>query len=423
MRVLAWVLAASALVPAGSCVAQTESPPPTSQEHKPKQHQGVVSGTAYCADTNAPARLAEIAVVSASATGLSETHSGVTDLEGRFVVRNIPDGNYYVSAILPGYVDPLAGMTGTRLKAMSAEKRKAFDAQNLVTVSAKQVARVSLRLERGAEIDGTVLYDDGSPAISLQVTVTPKDSTESKETEDAIPTVESFTEAFRRTTDDHGRFRIVGLAAGKYLVGATVPAFSADTASQNPFEFVIQSSFFGALVVYAGGSLRASNATLIKVGAGEMDSGVDITIPLSSLHSIHGNVILKSTGQAPPAAMLQLLYADNQELTRTVIAPDGEFDISNVPEGAYILRAVASPVPIPTLGEGEAVGIGVFAREGNDGSPSSSKLEGAAEIPLLVKGDINQVTISVPDPHAPRVPVISSAPDPGADEMKMVVPQ
>ncbi len=214
-----------------------------------------------------------------------------------------------------------------------------------------------------------------------------------------------------------------GLAPGKYLVGATVPTFSADAVSQNPLLDVILASTFGGLVVYAGGSLRASEAKLINVGPGEVNGGTDITIPLSSLHSIHGSVVLKSTGQPPPAAGLELLYADNQELARIAIAPDGEFDIPYVPEGNYILRALASPVPIPALGEDDAVGIGVFPGEGIAGSPAISKPEGAGEIPLLVKGDIDQVTIAVPDPQSPHAPATPSPQDPGTDGLKTVVPQ
>jgi hypothetical protein len=318
-------------------------------------------------------------------------------------------------------------MIEARLKAMSLEERKAFDAlQTTVTISAKQAAKITLHLERGAEIEGTVLYDDGSPGISLQIGVMPKTSLATDTAEEAFNRMESYMDANSRSTDDHGRFRIVGLAPGEYLVSATVPTVSADAVSQNSLVEMIQSLPFGGLVVYAGGSLRASEAKLIKVGPGDVSGGADITIPLGSLHSIHGSVILKSTGQAPPAAGLQLLYADNQELARTAIAPDGEFDIPYVPEGNYILRAVASPQPIPAFGGDDneqelgnlSGGIGIFAPASSD-----TKLHGGAEIPLMVKGDINNVTISVPDPQPIKAPFASSAQDPATDATQKVVPQ
>ncbi len=425
MRLLAGVLATAGLFQAGLCVAQTMVSPNASAPRKVKPPQGIVTGTAYCSDTDQPARLAQILLVPLSASSLSERQVATTDLEGRFAARHIPEGTYYVSAVLPGYVNSLAGMI-ERLKSMTPEERKAFDAlQTTITISATQAAKTTLRLERGAEIDGTVLYDDGSPGISLQMNVKPKISSKADTAEDASDSLESYMEANSRTTDDHGRFRIVGLPPGEYLVSATVPTLSADPVSQNLLVEMIQSSPFGGLLVYAGGSLRASEAKLIKVGPGEVSGAADITIPLGSLHSIHGSVILKSTGQLPPAAGLQLLYADNQEIARTSIAADGEFDMPYVPEGNYILRAVASSEPIPALGQDDdgdelgafSGGIGIFV------PASGMKLHEGAEIPLLVKGDINNVTISVPDPQPIKKPAASSAQDMDTDGTKIAVPQ
>ncbi len=166
-------LSLASTVVCGAQVAVSSGSQPTTEKLKPSR--GVISGTVYCADTNLPARLAQIVLMPTGAQAFGIQNLTTTDLDGRFVLPKVSEGRYYIAAILTGYLNPLDDMSESRLKAMSPEARKEFDAHvTTVAVSAKQAAEVSLRLERGAEIDGTVLYDDGSPAIGLQVELKPK---------------------------------------------------------------------------------------------------------------------------------------------------------------------------------------------------------------------------------------------------------
>jgi hypothetical protein len=81
-------------------------------------------------------------------------------LEGRFILRQIPEGDYYLATVLPGYADLLSLLTNSHLDAMIAEERKKMPARfPKVKIFASLLAHVSIRIERSAEIDGTVLYD------------------------------------------------------------------------------------------------------------------------------------------------------------------------------------------------------------------------------------------------------------------------
>ena len=195
----------------------------------------------------------------------------------------------------------------------------------------------------------------------------------------------------RLETDDKGRFRILGVAPGEYLVHVRVPTDSSMQESASPFPHFMNGPSEG-LTVFVGGAFRATKAETIKVDAGGATKDADITIPLSKLHAVRGQVLLKSTGQPPVGANLKLLYADTKEEARSVYAANGRFEIDYVPEGSYVLRAAAgatAPPDMNAMSDGKFHHIVWNFPNAGDGSP---------EQPLDVTGDVDNVTILVPDP-------------------------
>src|SRR5579862_2537367 len=93
------------------------------------QPTGSLSGTVYCADTNQAARLAEIYLFHISGKAFGSQSRGQTDLEGRFSLHHVEEGDYYVVAVLPGYVNLLGSLTKAHLDAMTDEDRKNLLAQ------------------------------------------------------------------------------------------------------------------------------------------------------------------------------------------------------------------------------------------------------------------------------------------------------
>jgi len=368
---------------------------------------GTLRGTVYCADTNMPARLAEIYLLQFSQNSFGQRSVTVSDLDGRFALDHVHEGVYYVVAVLPGYVNLMDSLSKEVLDATPAEEQKKLFAQvPSVTISANQEAQIAIRLERGAEIDGTVSYDDGSAAIGLAVDYKLK-ATATDGGSPLAPMIgdQVYAENMPLMTDDHGQFRILGVAPGEYVVSVKVLAVSSDHPGGSDLAGIMEASI-GVLNVYVGDGLRASKAETIKVEPGGASRDADITIPLSKLHTIRGQVLLKSSGQPPPAAAVQLLYADTRELARVAIAPNGEFEMHYVPEGSFILKATASPKPLPQINlgddgdQGEMIGIsGGF---GIRLDPNAQEMAGGAEIPLQVTGDIEHVSVTVPDPLATR---------------------
>jgi hypothetical protein len=382
---------------------------------------GTITGTVYCADTDLPARLATINLIESAENDFAQEDTTTSDLNGRFTFNRVPEGSYYAVAVLPGYENLMSVMTKSHLDAMTADERKKLLARvSSAAVTANLPGQLAIRMERGAEIDGTVVYDDGGPAIGLHVTVKLKADQVSDGGLQMTSAPPIYSGARPTTTDDRGRFRIPGVLPGEYAVSVSVPVRWAESTDKNPFADMMEASS-GAMDVYVGGGQRASKAETIKVTAGGASRDADITIPLSRLHTVRGQVLLKSTNQSPRAATVRLLYADTREPARTMVAPNGEFEFHYVSEGSFILHAASSPELLPQVdsGDGDDSGFGFPAgRFSLSLQPSDDFSESGEEMPLVVTGDMDGVSISVPEPppseqEAPNSGAGQSAPSPG----------
>jgi hypothetical protein len=416
---LASCLPASAQEPAAP---EPAAPAESNAAPETPEPPGSVTGTAYCSDTNLPARLAEVILVPASGESADAKLTAASDLEGRFSIAKVPEGRYFVVANYAGYLNPLGSANQIDLDALDAEARKHFESRlTSVAVSSKLPAPVSIRLERAAEIDGTVQYDDGSPAIGLRLSV------KSKSEQNAATAAEPGSVTFApdsaessRSTDDHGRFRLVGLAPGEYFVSVSVPTMSSEMTAGHSLADIVASSPGGvALTVFLGGGLRASKAKPIKLGTGEAMTDANITVPLSALHTIRGRVVLKSNGAEPPAAALELVYADTGEVARIALTAGGDFAIAYVAEGSYILRAAAKSEPLPTVNVNADGGVDIAP---GAGGLNTANQEAAAEMPIMVTGEVAGVTIAVPDPPVAK-PEPSPEPSPTPAETNPPSPQ
>ena len=381
------------LAAALTCGAQ-DAPPPQATV-APTITTGTITGTVYCADTDLPARLAAVDLIQTAKYGYAMQDTATTDLDGRFAFNHVQEGDYYVVTVLPGYENLMSVMSKSFLDAMTADDRKMLLAVvPSVTVSSRQPAQLSIRLERGAEIDGTATYDDGSPAIGLHVSTALKTGDESNggaTQSSGEPPI--YSGAGPTTSDDRGRFRILGVLPGVYLVSVSVPVRWAQDTTADPLAEAMQSSI-GSMDVFVGGGQRASKAATIKVTTGGASKDADITIPLSRLHTIRGQVLLKSTNQPPSTATVRLLYADSSEQARSMVAPNGEFEFRYVPEDSFILRAAASPAPMGD-DSGSAPPMGRYSL---NVPPDGDGNDSGAEMPLAVTSDMDGVSISVPDP-------------------------
>jgi len=307
-------------------------------DHKPKKPdpaKGVVTGVVLCADTGKPARFATVTLTavpgkdgkSKDSAPLAAAESALTDLDGRFRIEAVEPGHYYAFATLEGYIDPMRSLDFTRLGGLASDQEQELDAIKQmkdhlteVTVHLHRAADLSLEVERGAEIGGTVTFDDGSPAIGMHFLLFR--NTEKKNwTDVGIRIFENW--ALSEVSDSHGRFNLTNLPAGEYKLCALMPVESENTAPR----------------ICLGNSYRKKDAKTVKVQAAEIAKDADIVIPLSGLHTVSGSVSSLATADALKQATVRLLYADDREKAREATTQeDGSFSFSFVPEDKYILE-------------------------------------------------------------------------------------
>jgi hypothetical protein len=350
-----------------------------------KPGNGTVTGHVYCADTNAPARMARVRLESANDPQLHEGRNpnpssdmpvgGIvqTAIDGSFVIPNVPPGRYYVVPALPGYLSPRLNAEDDDDALPAAATGRPPVVIPKVDVQADQAASIDVRLERGAAVSGTIRFDDGSPAVGIHIGLVRIGQRKEKTSNSEDVGVRG-----NETTNDLGRYRISGEREGEYMVEALLSHVDlVPTASRGtPFSDTLRS----VLIVYSGDATRKSAAASFKLSSGEERTGEDITLPLGKLHTISGVVTAASDGHPINSGNLALMSPEDKELvTDAEISSDGTFHIEAVPEGSYTLRILGAHDTMNISGE------------------KVTHQYGGLEQPLKVEADIPNLVLSVPE--------------------------
>jgi hypothetical protein len=310
--------------------------------------KGTVTGAVTCTDTGKPARFANVLLVpdpnAPKRDREPQMQVGETDLDGRFKIEAVMPGTYYALATLPGYLDPEYGVDFGRVPKDAKEHED--DAEIVrqwkehmveLTVSAHEASDIGIGIERGAEITGTVTYDDGAPAIGVRFAPYRRNE---KGGWSNVGEAGTSSFALPVTSDSRGHFALQNLPAGEYVICAVVPGDSQESSPQ----------------ICMGNVFRKRDARSVEVSAGETVGGADIVIPLKAIHPVGGTLREAVGEQAPIKATLRLLYADDRETAMTVSAfADGSFLFPFVPEGTYVLQVTeASYNEEIVAGQGDA---------------------------------------------------------------------
>jgi hypothetical protein len=388
---------------------------------------GTVTGHVFCADTNQPARFAHVsleAIPDASAAPASRDSfktsfaarstaatSVETTLDGSFTLTGVKPGAYYVIVEKTGYIKPRDIFTEKQIADPSPQMRGLVTAAlPRVTVDANHTEQAEVRLDRGAAISGTVLFDDGSPASDVNVRLLHKDAAGKW-----VP-LEGRSVSIRRDvdTDDRGYFRIPSLLGGEYIVEAHLVFSGTKTISSTPdskgntMQFAMM-DILSTLPFYGSGAPRQSQATSVKLAPGQELTGQDMMLPISKLHKLTGRVAAGADAHSVNAATVALLTRDDQQqiATTDISRDDGLFHFEFVPDGDYILRVTnARDVTWQTL-------ISISTNPINFPPADKENITasyGNVDQPLLLNGDMLDVTVTVPPNTAPA-PTGSASPN------------
>jgi len=273
-------------------------------------------------ETGLPVRRAQ---VRANVSGMPGGRVASTDAEGRFELRDLPAGQWSLTASKPGYVTQRLG------------QRRPFE-----TVTPTQLADgqrlegANFALLRGGVINGRVQDDLGDPIANVRVRVQRSQVFEGRR---RLVNVGVDDE-----TDDTGAFRLYGLAPGDYYVSATLRA--------NTFDSSADASGYAA--TYYPGTGNVAEAQRVSVGAGE-----ELTIGFSLLPvrlvRVSGTVVSQSGEPGGGAVVLTHGIDAGEGPPMSMgggIQSDGTFTITNVAPGSYLLNARSAMGRIVADGRG-----------------------------------------------------------------------
>ena len=365
---------------------------------------GSILGHVYCSDTNTPARLAKVTLMPIPEdTGPAEKEAHhpqrtfytpiQTLLDGSFTMSHFEPGFYYLVVQYPGYVSPVSQLTREDLAHPSLDMQK-FIASVLPTVSVvpNRVTTTDIHIQRGAAIKGIIHYDDGSPAPDLYIRVLRKDKG------DHWNLIRNLT----GISNDEGQYRIIGLPAGEYILQTDlslqdeVTDYLFGSADSSGGSYASNSRY--DLPIFSGGVTRQSDAKHIKLGDGEDDSGEDIVIPISKLHSITGSITQARTGRVINAGTVALQYPDDnsEAASAKVDKDDSTFHFDFIPEGNYILKVTdARDVTREEISNGPAGTMPPTRTK-----ETTIKNYGEQQQPIVVVGDMSDIVVPVPEKGA-----------------------
>jgi hypothetical protein len=248
--------------------------------------------------------------------------TGNTDVQGKYRIKNVPPGNYYISVQSPGNLIAENGRPVQSLRAV-------------VITDADNLENVDFQLVKGGVITGKVVSSDDKPLPEVTVTVLPV--TEAKNS--ARP---SSKRPDATRTDDRGVYRIYGLAPGKYRIaaGETVTAYA---------------SYRGGIALartYYPNTVDENKATAFGLGAGQVLTGINIKAgtPEPSF-SIAGKLIDDQTGAPLPNVAYAVEIYGNGDMRGSINGLNfsnsrGEFVMDGLTPGTYRI-AVPSFLIIP----------------------------------------------------------------------------
>jgi hypothetical protein len=239
----------------------------------------------------------------------------VTDGQGRFTFTGLMPGDYEVNA---GRAD-FPGTTG---------QQTSFESTSRIAVTrAARVDGVALVLTRGLAVTGTIVDHTGEPLQGVPVVALQLNT--SGDERHATPA--GAVQGAARQTDDRGRYRVLGLQPGKYIIAALADAAALGVGTSTP----------QPVPIYYPGSSSTAYAVAVTVAKKDVE-GIDFS--LGDVPSARVTGVAFDSNGAPLVGTITLTVS--QRSGHIVPAPritqpnpDGTFTFVNVAPGDYVLQA------------------------------------------------------------------------------------
>ena len=302
--------------------AQTASSnPPVA---RPKTEECSVSGIVVKLAGGEPVKTATVQLQNLQ--DLARTTSVVTDVSGRFELRGIDPGRYWLKVSRTGFVTQEYG------------QRTPNDPGAEIRLSAGQNLRDLLfRLIPWGVISGRILDEEGEPLPWAQVSALREVYSSGKRKlspEALVP------------TNDLGDFRLFGLKPGRYFVSAKYKAGLHIVGRGEVREDDNDDFRPEFMPIYYPNSPDPARASTIALKAGEEITSVEILLRPVATYRIRGRVYNMVAGRRSNTGVIVQLEQRNSNITwgspdrqLNVEKTDGSFEIAGVLPGSYTLSA------------------------------------------------------------------------------------
>jgi hypothetical protein len=288
----------------------------------PQRASGAIEGSVVDSITMLPIANAPITL----STGTSQIDA-ITDQSGRFLIPNLLPGAYVVASTVDDYLGP--------------------EISTYVYVAESQTSHTTLSMVPAATISGNVVDDNGMPLVNAAVQVMRVTY------RNGIPAIES---AGGQSSDENGRYRVIRLRPGEYYVAA-LPKVG------------------GSLIrTFSPNALDLSQATMIRVHAGEEIGGINIAIRKGDLFRVSGQIVSAipdfDAKNSAMSTVTLLSHANglqdssfSSSITISMLGEaNGRFELANIFPGIYDVFASLAD----SRGFGIAYGITTITVNGAD---------------------------------------------------------
>jgi Carboxypeptidase regulatory-like domain len=283
---------------------------------------GVIAGIVLDAAGNSPIRRAVVTL----STVETQPQDAVawTDANGRFSFGYLPAGRYQLRVAKDGYQLAFYGAETFRRP------------PSVIQLAAGQLRNDFIfRLQLSNSITGAVLDEDGEPLSSVQVMAMTPGFRHGKRT--LVPGQSAMT-------DGNGRYRLSGLAPGRYAISAIsrngpVLRIHPEARAGEP-----QPQYSYGVQYYPAAD-HAEAASLITVQPGQEVSSIDFRLPARPSASIAGKIVVPANAGSVKDVSLSFMSHDlGNRMMMGVGAspPDYNFGGPQLAPGSYILVAQAT---------------------------------------------------------------------------------
>ena len=289
----------------------------------PPRTAGAIFGIVLDRETKLPIRRANV-MLSTVETEPQEALAW-TDANGRFSFGYLPAGRYHLRVFKDGYEAVVYGAATARRPAATIQLSEGEVRSDFV-----------LRMQLTNSISGVVLDDDGDPLAGVQIIAMAPGFQRRKHT--LIPGPMAVTDA-------DGRYRLNGLAPGRYTLVAVHlyqqvlkvrPEVTAGQQSQQGYSYGSQ---------YYPGTDRPESASQLTLQPGQALSQINFRLTAQPAVSVQGKVILPPGAVSTQSVSVNITNQDlsnRMNLGAGANPPDFSFHFGQLPPATYIIAAQAT---------------------------------------------------------------------------------